>query len=163
MGLFKKVTKAVSKPFKELGKGWWTEVRTPLAYTAAGAALGAGVGALAGVGGLAGSAGAGALAGAKTGALAGAALGGVQNMSDAQLRTARQAAAIEAATAEKQMQAAYNASLQADATPGQEQSQINEQLADEQDAARRRRAYSLTKTVNSGGLLGSFGSRNTLG
>lgn len=140
MGLFKKVTKAVTKPFKELGKGWWTEVRTPLAYTAAGAVLGGPLGAVAGL-----------------------SFGTLKSSSDAQARAAREQAAIEAATAEKQMQAAYNASLQADATPGQEQSQLNEQMQDQQDALRRRRAFSLTKTVNTGRLLGSFASKNTLG
>lgn len=47
MGLFKKVGHAISQPFKEIGSGWWDDVRGPLVGAVIGGIPGALIGSFA--------------------------------------------------------------------------------------------------------------------
>ena len=135
MSVWKKLTKAVQKPFKEIGDGWWNDVRYPLVGAAVGAATG-------GIGG--------ALVGAMAGNMVG------------QAHTQQRMAADEEAAAARVAQQQYNASLQPAATPTAVDSPA---LADANYSADRKRRFSLSRTtMQRASLLGSSGmGRTTLG
>lgn len=164
MGWLKKATNSIGKAtgLKSLGSGWWTDVRTPLSYAALAAAgvftggialegLAAEGSSLAALGSTLTSGGSGiaALAGAQVGVQANAA------------KLQKEANAQQLAAAEQQAQLAYNASLApteaAAATQG-----IDAALADDNNAARARRAYSLSKTTMAG-RLGRLAGKTSLG
>lgn len=152
MSVWKKLTKAVQKPFKELGNGWWNDVRYPLVGAAVGAATG-GIGAAYGAFGAA-TATTGALYGAGAGAMAGNMVG--------QAHMQQRMAADEEAAAARAAQQQYNASLQPAATPTAVDSPA---LADANYSADRKRRFSLSRTtMQRASLLGSSGmGRTTLG
>lgn len=160
MGWLKKATNSIGKAtgLKSLGSGWWTDVRTPLAYAGiAGAAVFTGGTALsaAGLTGIGGALSSGA--GVGIASLAGAQAGLQANAAKLQ----KEANAQQLAAAEQQAQLAYNASLapteEAAATQG-----IDAALADDNNAARARRAYSLSKTTMAG-RLGRLVGKTSLG
>lgn len=156
MGLgkaLKSIGKAVSKPFKEIGKAiHWTDIRYPVVGAVVGAATG-GIGASLGAFGST-TAVSGSLYGAAAGALGGNMLGEAHM----QQRIAADEAAAAAAAAQQQ----YNASLQPAATPA---ATINPAVAEESYSADRKRRFSLSRTtMQRASLLGSSGmGRTTLG
>lgn len=140
MSLWKNITKAVSQPFKEVGKAiHWTDIRYPV--------VGAAVGALTG-----------GVGGAAIGALGGNMVGGAyqQNKIQKDMMSAEQAAAAAAA------QQQYNASLQPIATPAAVDGSA---IADSNYSADRKRRFSLSRTtMQKASLLGSSSTgRTTLG
>ncbi len=170
MGLgkaLKKIGHAIEKPFKEVGHGWWTDVRYPVLGAAAGA-LTAGV-ALPAIAGAATVAAGGSVAAAGaiggsissymgTAALVGAGIGNMIGQGAAQ----RKLTSIEQAAAERAAQQQYNASLQPAATPD---AVTNPAVAEESYSADRKRRFSLSRTtMQRASLLGSSGTgRTTLG
>lgn len=135
MSVWKKLTKAVQKPFKELGNGWWNDVRYPVVGATIGAVTGGPVG---------------AFIGATAGNMAG------------QAHMQQRMAADEEAAAARAAQQQYNASLQPAATPTAVDSPA---LADANYSADRKRRFSLSRTtMQRASLLGSSGvGRTTLG
>ena len=160
MGWLKKATNSIGKTtgLKSLGSGWWTDVRTPLSYAAlaaAGVFTGGTALAAAGLPGIGGALASGT--GVGIASLAAAQLGLQANAAKLQ----HEANAQQLAAAEQQAQLAYNASLApteaAAATQG-----IDAALADDNNAARARRAYSLSKTTMAG-RLGRLAGKTSLG
>lgn len=140
MSVLKKLTKAISKPVKEVGKAiHWTDIRYPV--------VGAAVGALTG-----------GVGSAVIGALGGNMVGGAyqQNKIQKDMMSAEQAAAEAAA------QQQYNASLQPIATPAAVDGSA---IADSNYSADRKRRFSLSRTtMQKASLLGSSSTgRTTLG
>ena len=179
---FRKLTHAIEKPFKELGKGWWVETRVPLlsaaaaatgayylaplfasAGTAAAASTAATSTAAAGSAGATGAA-AGAAAGASTlvySGLAGAGIGTIAAMSHEQAKAQKEQLRLQQETEQRELEAAFAASLKPDTAPSWE----TQTLQDRQSAnsRARKRAFSLSRTVNRPLSLGALSGRQTLG
>lgn len=154
----KSVGKAIEKPFKELGDGWWTDVRYPVVGAAAGALGGYFLAPLAaGASATAATATAGAVKGGLYGAIGGSLVGANHE----QLKAQQEQLRIQQETAQQQLEASFAASLNADSAPAWEYEDMAQKQA--LNSRARKKAYSMSKTVNRPLALGSLAGRQTLG
>lgn len=154
----KSIGHAIEKPFKELGDGWWTDVRYPLIGAATGAVGGYLLAPLAaGASATAATATAGAVKGGLYGALGGTFVGANHEQMKAQQEQLR----IQQETAQQQLEASFSASLNADSAPAWEYEDLAQKQA--QNSRARKKAYSMSKTVNRPLSLGALAGRQTLG
>lgn len=160
--LGKNIGHAIEKPFKELGKGWWTEVREPIGYAALAAATVYSAGAAATALGFT-ETGAALTSTAAMGSAAkiGAGVGAVSTLAGNQLDAQREQQRIQQETAQRELEASFAASLKPDTAPAWDMQALQDRQA--ANARARKRAFSLSRTVNRPLALGSLAGRQTLG
>lgn len=135
-----KIRKSITKPFKDLGHGWWNDVRGPVVGVVGGALTGGALGAAGLVGGV------GALSGTATGAIGGGLLGGYAGLQVDQASQMRKAQKEADARAAKE---ADNPVLAPETALGTNMLNVDQE-AEGDVTARRRRRTSVSQSTSRG-------------